>query len=96
MCIRRVLVDQGQVARRDAGLFRQNLRGVKNSGSAQLGSECVDEQAVRQIVAHSGSDVEDALRRVGVAIGHAARFGSPRHIVTVDSRKRFMAPTVSS
>ncbi len=47
-----------------------DLRGGEHAGSAQVGGEGVDQQAVRQVVAHGGLHVEDALRRVGVAVGH--------------------------
>ena len=66
-------VDQGEVAHRYVRLFSQDLRRVKHLSSSKASSEGVDQQALREGVTHGGVDVEHALGRIRVPVGHCSR-----------------------
>src|SRR5204863_6381381 len=65
-------IDQGQVPLRDAGLAGQDRRRVQDPLSAEGGSERVDVEPLREVMAVGGLDVQDALRGVRVPLGDRA------------------------
>src|SRR6266566_3795890 len=68
--VRLVAVEQRQVRLRDVRLVGEDRCGVQDPLPSERGAEGAYPKIPRQVVAMRRSDVEDALRRVGVPRGH--------------------------
>src|SRR4051794_33943601 len=80
--IGRRAVEQCEVLARDARLAREDLRRRQHARTPESCAERVDPEVLRQVVAVDRVHVQDALRRVGVAVGDRARVvGQPLRVI---------------